>query len=355
MRPALLRPAQALVFSGACVLAACSASSHTFTTGAGGAGSGSTGNGGPGGGFTSGTGGSPNFTATGTGAGTTSSGGGSFIAYAHTNNTLFKIDPTQANLGVTSIGGFDCIGGAGQDSSMTDLAVDATGDLWGVTAHHVYHLVIMGSKVACGPPIVLPMGATFYGLTFAPTDVTGLSKEILVAGNTKGELYTVDTMGATVLLGDFGNVPSGTNAGKPWQLSGDIVFLSNNGNPVGFATVRDCKSTTSSSGCDKTDTLIEIDVAAVKTAITSHTPQSLTASVRGKIVKKAGCSDTVNTSYGSMFGIAAWNDKVYGFSHKGDIVEIDNNDGTACLVVGGMDLWDGAAVTTSAPVIKPPN
>ena len=57
--------------------------------------------------------------------------------------------------------------------------------------------------------------------------------------------------------------------------------------------------------------------------------------------------------YGSMFGIAAWNSKVYGFSHSGAVVEIDNTTGGACLLQRGAEVWLGAGVTTVAPVIAP--
>src|SRR5262249_3456783 len=130
------------------------------------------------------------------------------------------------------------------------------------------------------------------------------------------------------------------NQGKRWELSGDLVFLANGGSPVGFATVRDCPSPPSTSGCNSTDTLIEIDVSKLSAA----TSQSVTKAVRGQIVKKAGCADAGNANgYGSMYGIAAWSDKVYGFSHAGAIVEIDNSSGAACLVKDTpADQWAGA-------------
>ena len=370
MRPAFLRPFHAVVFCCASALAACAAGGGNATTGAGGAGgAGSSSQSAGGAGPSSGsTGGNVSFTTSATG---TSSSGGmeNFIAYAHINKTLFKLDPNQNNLGVTKIGDFDCIGGTGEDSSMTDLAVDQTGDLWGISAKNAYHLVITGNTVHCEKTISLQnVAATFYGLTFAPADVFPPS-ETLIAGNTKGELWQIDTTsGKLTQHGTFGKVPSndghghsypsdptttGTKAadstvGTAWQLSGDIVFLSNNGSDVGFATVRDC----SAKGCSKTDTLIEIDVAALKTATATT---SVTKSVRGQVRKKSGCASAA-AGYGSMYGIAAWNDKVYGFAHAGAIVEIDNTDGSACLVVDmPANLWDGAGVTTSAPIIVPPN
>lgn len=63
---------------------------------------------------------------------------------------------------------------------------------------------------------------------------------------------------------------------------------------------------------------------------------------------------TTNSNYGSMYGIAAYENKGYGFSHQGFIVSIDNNDGAACLAVStGSDEWAGAAITTLAPVQPP--
>ena len=83
---------------------------------------------------------------------------------------------------------------------------------------------------------------------------------------------------------------------------------------------------------------------------------SVTLAVRGQIVKAQGCSDAANNDYGSMYGIGAWNDKVYGFSHvNGAVVEIDNGNGQACLIQSYPDdKWSGAGVTTLAPVMVPP-
>ena len=78
------------------------------------------------------------------------------------------------------------------------------------------------------------------------------------------------------------------------------------------------------------------------------------AALRGQIVASPSCSDPSGGPYGSMYGIAAWSSKLYGFSHSGAIVEIENVTGGACLVKSGVELWDGAGVTTVAPVIAPP-
>ncbi|HVY49019.1 MAG TPA: hypothetical protein VHB21_24180 [Minicystis sp.] len=295
----------------------------------------------------------------GTGAATSSSTGGSApgVIYSHTNTTLFQVDSTS--LSVTQIGDFDCIGNGG-DTSMTDVAVDSHGNIWGISKSNVYSLEIQGSSVHCAQKIPLSGagGAVFYGLSFAPAGVIDPQKEVLVAGNTAGELWAIDDAGHVSQHGTFGAVPTNDgnghtypNAGKVWELSGDIVFLSNGGQPVGFATVRDCPHPPDPSNCDQSDTLIQLDLSHLGPGT-----QSVTQSVRGKITQGTGCSmnDTHAEDFGKLYGIGAWNDKVFGFSNSGALIEIDNNDGSACLVqYFSHDAWAGAGVTTAAPVIVP--
>ena len=78
--------------------------------------------------------------------------------------------------------------------------------------------------------------------------------------------------------------------------------------------------------------------------------------VKTCLTSSGSCADASGQSgYGSMYGIAAWGDKVYGTSHNGAIVEINNDTGAACLVKDvPMSFWNGAGVTTLAPVIGPP-
>lgn len=293
-------------------------------------------------------------------------GPGDYVIYASTDDALYQLDPKSADLAVTELGKFDCIGsGAGQHVAMVDIAVNQADELWGVTGHDVMPLTVQGGAVHCGAETPLnnaqPGQAvpTFYALAFAPVGVLAAGEEVLVGGDSAGQLWSISASGDVELHGSFGLVPADdgngntydpANVGKPWELSGDIVFLANNGAPVGFATVRDCPNPPSSTGCSKVDTLIEIEMSKLGQA----GKQVVTRAVRGQIVRSMGCGDPA-TVYGSMYGIAAWNDKVYGFSRIGSLVTIDTAGGSGCLVKSyAPNKFSGAGVTTLAPVEPPP-
>jgi hypothetical protein len=354
----------------ALAFAACGGNHGTTTsTGSGG----TRGSGGSGGAGTSGN----LFDASAGSGGSTGAGGDagktSYLIYASTDTTLFSLDPTDPTLPLKQIGTYDCIGPSGtpgqQSTAMTDLAVDRNQNIWGLSSFAVRPLTVQGTSVHCGQEIYVhvndpnqtnpnfPPFIQFEALTFAPVGVLDPSVEVLVAGDTAGQLWAVEPNSSIVQHGQFGTVPASDGHGHTypypgglWELSGDIVFLADSGKPVGFATVRDCPSPPDNTGCDPIDTLIEIDMTALAQAGT----QNVTKAIRGQVVKAAGCGDSA-TGYGSMYGIASWNGSVFGFSRSGNLVQISNVDGTACLVKDyPADLFSGAAVTTVAPVLPPP-
>jgi hypothetical protein len=369
MRAMILRlPLAVLLVPAVVACASCSASKGSSSSGfagAGGSGAGQSTGTGNGSGMGGTTGGLTLSTATGGSTGTDTADAGATLIYASTDTTLYTLDPTSANLTLTAVGDFDCI--PSMNSAMTDIAVNQNGDLWGITGHDLYPLTIQGNNVVhCGPVIHLGTSSpTFYALSFAPVGVIDPAKEVLVAGNTAGELWAIDSQGNLTQHGVFGTVPpkdgqgntypsmasAGNTVGQLWELSGDIVFLHNGGNPVGFATVRDCPSPPSTTGCSYVDTLIEIDM----TMIGAVGKQAVAKGVRGQLLKATGCHDGVSGDYGSMFGIASWNSVVYGFSRTGNLVNMDNSTGQTCLVKNySPNKFSGAAVTTLAPVVPPP-
>lgn len=288
---------------------------------------------------------SPSGSVVGGADGGTTSAPGQTILYAHTDSTLYSFDPADLSAAPKSLGKFDCIGKSGDAPTMTDLAVAKDGSLFGVSETACYPLSLGANSVHCDAVWPLPSNARFYGLTVAPENTVDAA-EVLIASNSSGQLFKVDaTTGTTTEVGTLGSDP---NSGLPWSLSGDVVFLANQGSPIGFATVRTCKS---SGNCSSADTLIEVDVSAIKPG---H--QSVLKAVRGEVVRGASCTNSNSpASFGSMFGIAAFGDKVYGFSRKGDVVEINNVDGSGCLVAAYPSMaFAGAGVTTTAPVTAPP-
>jgi hypothetical protein len=370
----------ALTLTTAAAFAACAAGStpttgtsgDTTTTGSsgGGAGGASTASG-----TTSGNGGSGGDLFDAGHGGSAQGGSAPYLIYAHTNTTLYSLDPLKPDLPVTPIGDFDCVlkpgemATPGKVASMTDLAIDENLTMFSVSSFAVHPITVTGSTVHCGTPIpltdpiLMDKNKRFYSLSFAPTGVLDPAKEVLVAGNTAGELWSIDPAGKITQHGTLGNIPAtdghghayanyDPNVPKAWEISGDIVFLSNNGKPVGFATVRDCPTPPSPTGCAKVDTLIEIDMSKMAMAGAQNVQKSL----RGQVVKRAGCNDSANAAYGFLYGIATWNDKVYGFGHEGNLVDISLLDGSACLVKNyPANMFSGAAVTTVAPVTPPPS
>jgi hypothetical protein len=317
-----------------------------------------------GGGATGGGGGSAGA---GTGGFVTTAAGGSggtapSILYVHSNTRIYAGDPAETPLTLTAVGDFDCIGGPGEATSMTDVAVNAAGDIWAISATQIYRVVIDGGGAHCVETIALnnPQSIAFYGLTFAPKGTLDPTEEVLIAGNSAGELWSVDAAGNLELHGTLGIVPANdghghayANAGEPWELSGDIAFFENGGSPIGFATVRDCPNPPSTSNCNTIDTLVELDVEA----LAATGAQSVLKGVRGQVVRASSCNDN-QAGYGSVFGIAAWLGTVYGFSRQngdGFAIEISNVDGAACLIAPfAGSPWAGAGVTTVAPIIPPP-
>ncbi|MFW5740425.1 MAG: hypothetical protein ACOC1F_08670, partial [Myxococcota bacterium] len=69
--------------------------------------------------------------------------------YAHDRDTLYVVDPEDPQLSVKEVGKFDCIGDNGEPS-MTDIAVDRDGKLYGVSSRALFlDMEIGGNTVRC--------------------------------------------------------------------------------------------------------------------------------------------------------------------------------------------------------------
>jgi hypothetical protein len=273
-----------------------------------------------------------------------SSGGnnGTPLIYAHTDTELYSMDPTTHQL--TDIGPFS--DGTGQTPVITDLAVDANDDVWVNSETAIYRAAVPSGTGTVNITLQtqLQTSTKFYALGFTPAGVLG-SGEALIAGDSAGDLYYIDTSGASATpqnLGGFGAAPTGGN----FELSGDVVFYTLNGAPRGLATVRACKTSCSSTD----DYLVEVDMAALQQAFQS---KSQAGSLLKQIVGSTG------TGYGRLFGIGAWGNSVYAFSRAASsgsppaqLVQVGSTGSGSVLqqfanITGG---WSGAGVTTKASV-----
>ena len=268
-----------------------------------------------------------------------SSPSGAPIIYAHSDSELYEFDPSTDT--IVDIGTFD--DGSGSTPAITDLAVDANGDVWVNSETAVYRAALPNGsgpvELSLVSKIAVGSGQAFYALGFAPAGVLGTT-ETLVAGDNHGDLYAIETNGRTTKLGAFGT----SSSGDTYELSGDILFYQQNGATRGLATVRSCYKGTCSS---KNDILAEIDVAAMSSAYQTKSPA---ASLKKQFLGSG-------TGFGHLFGIGAWNDAVYAFSRASgstpaQLIAIDGSgSGKVVQSFGQISSgWSGAGVTTKAPI-----
>lgn len=217
--------------------------------------------------------------------------------YAHSFQRLYKIDPDT--FAVTLVGTFNWPSGPGSEL-MTDIAVDASGDITGITFGDVWAVDRNTAAVTYRAPLT---GQQFNGLTFLPR----AGGEILVGTGLGGTLWQIDPTGASapVQIGAYGGQV---------VSSGDIVSV------TGFGTVATVKNGSS------LDYLARIDeTTGVATLLGS-------------------------TGYADIWGIGYWRDKVFGFVATNEFVVIDVHTGAATYISTGPENWAGAGVTTSAPI-----
>lgn len=279
--------------------------------------------------------------------------------YANTDKDLWQMDPVTKS--VIRIGPFVSSDGTPFAETMTDVAVDKNGKLAACTVAKIYDLELPSGgsgDVKTTQRVAISGGNRFYALAYAPAGVLSPAEE-LVGGDAAGDLYWIPASGAPSKIGNFGTVaagdPGGGVAGNVWQLSGDIAFFINDGAPIGLATVRPCDKPGDTSTCrNGNDVVIELDVAALST-------KSPTSILKKRYVGAAG------TGFGRLYGVAAWEDKVYAFQRVTTtatgvtalLVAVSLADGKGTVVKDFPEIaaakngWSGAGVTTSAKVFIP--
>jgi hypothetical protein len=120
--------------------------------------------------------------ASGTGGDSSGNGGGDggvteqVYVYAHTASTLFKVDPDT--LAITMIGNFGWPSSVGSDQ-MTDIAIDKTGQMIGVSFSRVYRV---DPTTAHATLLSASLGDSFNGLSFVPAAQVGQTGDDVLVG-----------------------------------------------------------------------------------------------------------------------------------------------------------------------------
>jgi hypothetical protein len=230
------------------------------------------------------------------------SNAGTVYVYAHTQSTLFRVDPDS--LAITEIADFGWP--SGQSDQMTDIAIDKNGQMIGVSYDKVYKV---DTSTAQTTLLSASLQGMFNGLSYVPASfVNGSGDDVLVGTrNTDGAVFQIDPTS--------GNVTQIGNMGSGFTSSGDLVAVD------GFGIVQ----TIPGNGGDTIATLANGTFAATTIG---------------------------NTGYDMIWGLAFWKNKLFGFTDGGAFVTIDPTTGAATLVSINLQEWWGAAVTTTAPVIQ---
>jgi len=303
--------------------------------------------------------------------------------YAHTDTELYSMDPST--MAITDVGTFTGMGGSYYDTTITDLAVDAAGDVYVNSEQMIYKATLPatpgpGAKVQLtlflNTDPTLADGGTlttkYYALAFTPPNTLPITTlptgETLIGGDSNGEVWAIPATGPAVDVGNFGADPS--NASNFLSVSGDLVFYTSGSTPTGLATIRSC-SKSSSTGkvtCTKTnDYLAGINMTNLQANAAAKVN---TASLLGGIYGGTATADGPGTTKAEIFGLGAWEGNVYGFARcygcydggsnvPASLLQINPSTGAATAIGSPYtftDGWSGAGVTTkvTVTVVAPP-
>lgn len=224
--------------------------------------------------------------------------------FAHTEKALYRVNVETQEISL--VGNF---GGAfTATDSMTDLAVDSTGLMIGISFTQIYRI----DQTTAAATLIgaATLQQAFNGLSFVPSEMALGTKgpDVLVASRvTDGRIFQIDlATGAVSQLGDMG---------AAYMTSGDIVGIHGYGM---LATVK--------GPAPGGDVLVLL------------APKTFAATPLG-----------TGTGVMGLWGIGYWRQKIYGFGSAGAFVEIDLVTGRAKPIRTTAELWWGAAVTTAAP------
>ncbi len=238
---------------------------------------------------------------------------GMTVVYAHSDTVLYSVDPASRSVRMVGTFRFPT---DGNNHAMTDLAVNADGEITGVTQNALYRIDPMTAE--CTLIRMLPSTNTrvFVGLSWVPVGVLDPAREVLVGGATDGTLWRIDPdTGRTTAAG---SLPSG------WGISGDFVSIAGANT---YATVR--RTTGTSTG----DTLVTLRWNSATSVSMAQTG--------------------VVAGFQSIYGLGYWRSTLYGFTRAGKLITINITNGVGTEVSMPAMQFSGAGVTTVAPTAPP--
>jgi len=218
-------------------------------------------------------------------------GGGVIYVYAHTASELYRVDPDT--LAVTRIGAFAWSNGADQ---MTDLAIDNTGLMIGISFSSVYRI---DPATAQATRLSSALTGGFNGMSFVPAAMLGATGEDVLVGtrNSDGVVSRIDPMTGQVTT--IGNMSGFTS-------SGDIVA-------AGGTTIQ------TADGGLGSDRLVRL------------APQTFAATAIGTSI-----------GFSEIWGVAFWKSQIFGFTSSGEFITIDPTTGAGTLVESDGPAWWGS-------------
>jgi hypothetical protein len=224
--------------------------------------------------------------------------------FAHTASALYRVNPDS--LVVTKVSDFRWPNG---NDSMTDIAIDQNGGMVGISFDKVYRVDPLTARATL---LSAQLRGRFNGLSYVPADLIGRTgADVLIGSRAEdGKIFSIDPN--TGIATEIGDMLGGLTS------SGDIVAVKGLGVLI---------TTDGGLGNDELQRLSQPTLKATKVG-------------------------NSNTGFSSIWGVAFWKDKIFGFSESGDFVLIDRATGVGTLVKNEGVAWWGAAVTTLAPVVE---
>ncbi len=254
------------------------------------------------------------------GSTSTGSGGSTQIAeaYGHSASTLYRLDLDTNQVGI--VAAF-----SGCDDQVIDIALDKDSVIYGTTLNRP-------SPDMPGVPTgglwkidkvtavcqLISRGDFPNSLSFVPRGTLDSAQEALV-GYVGANYVRINTQTGAITTVKGNALPPGL------QSSGDIVSVIDG--PT-YLTVK-------GDGCEDTDCVVEVDPST------------------GEAIGNLG-----SANYDSVFGVAFWAGKLYGFTSAGDIFEFfREEDGSISTnpIPASVDQFYGAGSTTAAPPTDVPN